>query len=1454
VEEEEDPEIIIRRPTNLQVNLARLPILQQEETLRRIILKKPRSRSLEEDQLIENCKIIIRGLSVDTNVPQMIDKLWEKSKKMFCLGEGECTDITDCECKNNFLVAAKIVKVKNGTSVTENRGEILLPNMAERDHIFNQLISVLKRERQTWRVYKGKPYAERKAAREEKERLETTPTSRVALSHSINYAFPKVALWNAQSINSSSKKGELIEWLQENSVDILGVTETWLKSENNTFRIPGYQFIGKNRANSKISKNKPSGGVGWLVKESSKIHVRKVDSKFTWEDVMWVEMTFSNSMRPKATWVKARVALVYLPSSSPYFTDKQTRLAKFYAKLVEEIKFHQGNCSNVWILGDFNARFLAADSANLPIPMNSLSDYQNPSGKLLVDMVEQCNLWILNGRNENNGKNATHYWETDRSTGQSMLDLIMVSQPNQVYFQNTQACADDDMGSDHVPVITQFQKESLSIESTKEFRGWKTNKLKKTEGKEMWRLATSNAFKVLSQMEPEDSESTWNNFSQQLTEVANEELGRKVVSNDTFRPVPWFDVELREAVHKRQKLARQWRNSGGSNLDLLFQLKMQKKWIKKLTKTKQNENWTNFQKEICNDLKQSPFEGWRKVRTLLKWRKNNLGPIRNEEGELVEGGSEYLETWRNYFDKLGNSTPNEELFDKEWRDQIENEITQADENLNYLVDEIESESESNDDSSSETNTSDSETYEIESGENSEEESESDTEIEVLRDETTATNFTNEIIPLNGEIRTREIQRALAQMANNKAPGDDKVTSEMLKSFGSNAILMLKNFFQVILDSGVVPDDWHSANIIPLFKKGDATCPTNYRGISLNNVVGKVFGRVLANRIAKHMEGNGLFSESQFGFREHRSTTDALAIVHILSHEKAKSKNLYMFFMDIVKAYDRVWQNGLWWKLIQVGIDGKIRKVLQNLYSKVSYKVLTRQGKSEAFDVSLGLKQGCVLSPILFNIFINDLSAAIDQGGVSCKFRGVGLSHILFADDGLILANDATDLRNKLKNLEKWLKKWRLEIGHEKCGILKLGEIPWAGTPVIVQGKEIPIVESYRYLGCDLTQKEGKGCWEVAIKSRLEKLKTANQKLIPFLRATHINPATKVYVWKAVAQRAALYGVEFGKLSKKMIESFEVEERKALKWILSCRRSALSAAVYSDLGVLPFRFEVLASRIRLLRRMNRTPSVILQNLVEKTKNTEGSLYKDILSQIDEDFDLENEDKEEFDSNLAKMLKRKATQWLEDENSEKPSWSWYDKVRKGSHFKVASYMAGSQSTLATRVFFNLRSKSMALRGRTSDWGEGIMRSGNIWSPPSNKVCQSCQTGEIESHAHFLYDCPALKKQRSAILRGVMSLVEPKAGCSADWSADETIGEIDPRSTDAIDSDLALFENPRETLRWALSAGDSLSVVFKRCGSEVNSVIQAKLIRLLTAMWGRRNFLAYGADAARVEGPPD
>ena len=177
-------------------------------------------------------------------------------------------------------------------------------------------------------------------------------------------------------------------------------------------------------------------------------------------------------------------------------------------------------------------------------------------------------------------------------------------------------------------------------------------------------------------------------------------------------------------------------------------------------------------------------------------------------------------------------------------------------------------------------------------------------------------------------------------------------NEVLKYGGDVFLSAVHKLYTVVFDSEVFPVQWAQGIIVPLFKGGAEDFrydPGKYRGITLLSVLGKTYTAVLNNRLSNWIENNNILADEQAGFRPNRSITDQLFVLTETIRNRRPNKT-FCAFLDIQKAYDKVWREGLWYKLYKAGVRGKLWRIIRGIYAKVESCVALGDNLTTFFEI------------------------------------------------------------------------------------------------------------------------------------------------------------------------------------------------------------------------------------------------------------------------------------------------------------------------------------------------------------------------------------------------------------------------------------------------------------------------------------------------------------------------
>ena len=308
----------------------------------------------------------------------------------------------------------------------------------------------------------------------------------------------------------------------------------------------------------------------------------------------------------------------------------------------------------------------------------------------------------------------------------------------------------------------------------------------------------------------------------------------------------------------------------------------------------------------------------------------------------------------------------------------------------------------------------------------------------------------------------EVVNAIYSLKHGKAAGVDNIPAELITYAGEGMTDILHKICSNIWITGIWPEIWTKSLIITLPKKGNLQHCSNYRTISLISHASKVMLKIIKNRLQP--QADRIIAEEQAGFMKDRSTIEQIFNIRILCEKhNLQQKKLYHIFIDFRKAFDRVWQNALWSSMKKYNIDTKLINLIQSLYEKASSAVIHKGICGDWFPTKTGVRQGCLLSPTLFNIFLEDImNDALSNHTGSIKINGRNITNLRFADDIDGLAGSEEELINLTECLFKSANRFGMEINPSKTKLMLNDDN--CQPNIDIHGEIIETVKSFKYLG------------------------------------------------------------------------------------------------------------------------------------------------------------------------------------------------------------------------------------------------------------------------------------------------------------------------------------------------------------------------------------------------------
>ena len=451
--------------------------------------------------------------------------------------------------------------------------------------------------------------------------------------------------------------------------------------------------------------------------------------------------------------------------------------------------------------------------------------------------------------------------------------------------------------------------------------------------------------------------------------------------------------------------------------------------------------------------------------------------------------------------------------------------------------------------------------------------------------------------LDTRISNKEIINAIASLKNNKASSFDQILNEMLK-FGQTYIIdPLCKLFNNILSTGKFPVVWANGIIVPIFKSGEKCNPSNYREITIGSCIGKLFLKILNNRLDNFLTMHNIICPEQIGFSKDSRTSDHMFVLKTLidKYTQQGSKHLYTCFVDFRKAFDTVWHIGLLYKLRNSGVSDLFYNVIKNMYENTLLSVKVNNiYLTDHFQSFVGVRQDDNLKPTLLKLIINDLPNIFDDSCSPVSLLTRKLHCLLYADDLVLLSESLQGLQNSLTKLSHYCDEWGLQID-----ISKTKSLVFNNTGRITSHKfyinNIPIenCRNYVYLGVNfsisgsfteaknnLYHKGLKVLFKVkkCFQGHSPKIKTILHIFDHTIKPILLNGSE---IWGSFsAQKLLRQGDNyFAKVYRDLIA--EKAHFKLCKYSIKVGEKATNSAVMGELGRYPLFLEVLLNMIKII---------------------------------------------------------------------------------------------------------------------------------------------------------------------------------------------------------------------------------------------------------------------------------
>lgn len=413
------------------------------------------------------------------------------------------------------------------------------------------------------------------------------------------------------------------------------------------------------------------------------------------------------------------------------------------------------------------------------------------------------------------------------------------------------------------------------------------------------------------------------------------------------------------------------------------------------------------------------------------------------------------------------------------------------------------------------------------------------------------------------ITLADIQGIIKQLNIKKAPGLDRIPNAAIKKLSENRVQDIVNIANAVLAIGHFPREWKKAKVILIHKtKEDKRQPKSYRPISLLSNLGKVVEKAVLHKLDDFLMEREILPKEQFGFVAGLGTvqqTTRLATNILKGFNRKHSTGA--IFLDVSKAFDRVWHNALIIKLIRLGIPNYlVRFVASFLYNRLFVTEVEGELSTQRV-MRAGVPQGSPLSPTLFNLYTNDIP------------RSPRTQLYLFADDTAITSTAKSPrvvvsrLQNHIIQLEQWMAKWKIAVNPAKtqCIYFSKARTKLPTGHIRVGGHQLPWNNNVKYLGLYFDKRL---VWRENVRQTLRKSLGALKGLYSLLNhRSKLNTKTKLTLYKVFLRSVLTYGITtWCTLSKTNLGMIQRYQNKILKIIANAPRWAFTRVLHRDFQI------------------------------------------------------------------------------------------------------------------------------------------------------------------------------------------------------------------------------------------------------------------------------------------------
>ena len=709
--------------------------------------------------------------------------------------------------------------------------------------------------------------------------------------------------------------------------------------------------------------------------------------------------------------------------------------------------------------------------------------------------------------------------------------------------------------------------------------------------------------------------------------------------------------------------------------------------------------------EEAGDISQKQF--WRLINRRRGSRGPSVRPFQKTDGSILTDMDDIREAWATYYEEL--YTPSNNGYDQDFKNLVEGEIG----NVNLTP-------------------------------------------------------CDDTLLLKAPISEDEVLKVIKKVKNKKAAGPDGVQAEHIKLGGSHLLRALTDLFNAMVAREHRPALMKRGLIVPIPKgRKDSSIPDNNRGITLASVIGKIYDSVLVARSGEWL--HGVIDDLQGANHKNCSCTHtAMLLREMIAYGRESDRTVYTALLDVRKAFDQVWIDGLFYKLKHNGMDPKLWRILRNAYSNFQCSVLVAGGTSRQFQPEQGIHQGDVWSMPLYCVFNNDMIKELKSSIHGTRLRAINCTCPTFVDDLSIVAWSKFALNFLLSVAFRYSRVWRFQFGAIKSFLLIFGKDQFPDVKVKLGNDVIKASDTHMHVGIPLCT--SKASERKAIQDRSS---ACRQTLFTIKGVTPVpqmlNPITMSKLYWSLCVTKLTYGIEVWPIGRIGMDALEKVHNQCAKSIQGLPVQTSDPACHATLGwktmeahcdlyILMFLWKLIALPVSCIYNQLVIDRVTYFRF-RRVKDTSpfSPIYNMYQTAIR--YGLSSYVHDMLDTGVVHSRNK----WFSIVNSaitndQAARWSMTCMLYKRLnnlllyvpiHARLQWWSVCKFSPMLTRKCKTL------IRLLVGEHTLGCGKGKHIYK---TKLCQLCDSYVEETIPHFLLQCSGLQRQRVPLLAGIRTTMPP------------------------------------------------------------------------------------------------